>query len=393
METKYLIFYPSDVMKHSFPKHSLTIWLSITGLCLVLFFVFTAEQQLPSLKKVFIKDFYVGVAVNQGQMAGYLPSDVALVKKQFDSVSPENVLKWSRVQPKPHTFNFGPADKYVKFGMKNDMFIIGHNLVWHKQVPDWVFKNDDGKPVSREVLLKRMKYHIDKVVGRYKGKINGWDVVNEALTEQGKLRDTKWLKIIGSDYIEKAFEYAHKADPDAQLYYNDFNLWKPAKREGVIRLVKELQKKGIRIDGIGMQGHWYLHKPSDDQIEASIQAFSKLGVKVMISELDISVLPIPKDHDNPPPSIRHSRDPALNPYANGLPDSVKNALATRYASLFRLFEKHKDAITRVTFWGLNDKETWRNNWPVIGRKDYPLLFNRYNQPKEAFYSVVETSGK
>lgn len=355
------------------------------------FFIIAAARKIPSLKKVFKNDFYVGVAMIRPQIEGKLPKDVALIKQQFNSISPANVLKWAPVQPEPHKFNFGPADKYVQFGIKNHMFIIGHNLVWHKQVPKWVFLNKEGKLVSRSVLLKRMKYHIDKVVGRYKGKINGWDVVNEALAENGKLRKTKWLKIIGPDYIEKAFEYAHQADPHAQLYYNDFNLWKPAKREGVIRLVKQLQKKGIRIDGIGMQGHWYLHQPAISQIEASIKAFSKLGVKVMISELDISVLPIPKHHDNPPPSIRYSHNPALNPYAKGLPDSVKQALANRYASIFKVLLKYHKDITRVTFWGLNDKESWRNNWPVVGRTDYPLLFNGNNQPKKAFYSVIKTA--
>jgi len=355
-----------------------------------LFIFIAAGQKIPSLKKVFKKDFYVGVAMNWRQIEGKSPSDIQLIKEQFNSTSPANVLKWSEVQPKPHSFQWGPADAYVNFGLKHHMFIIGHNLVWHKQVPKWVFLDKKGKPVSRAVLLKRMKYHIDKVVGRYSGKINGWDVVNEALTEKGELRNTKWKKIIGPDYIEKAFEYAHQADPNVQLYYNDFNLWKPAKRKGVIRLVKKLQKEGIRIDGIGMQGHWSLHSPAVSQIEASIKAFSKLGVNVMISELDISVLPIPKHHDNPPSSIRHSHNPKLDPYKNGLPVSVKQALATRYANLFRLFEKYHNDITRVTFWGLNDKESWKNNFPVFGRTDYPLLFNRQNQPKKAFYAILKT---
>lgn len=360
---------------------------------LLFFLAFGAVDKIPSLYKVFKKDFFVGVALSRAQIDGHKPSDIRLIREQFNSISPENVLKWSNVQPGPQTFNFTPADKYVDFGVKNHMFIIGHNLVWHKQVPDWVFKNMNGKPVSREVLLKRMKYHIDHVVGRYKGRINGWDVVNEALTEKGKLRDSKWLKIIGPDYIAKAFEYAHEADPNVQLYYNDFNLFKPEKRDGAVRIIKNLQKKGIRIDGIGMQGHWSLHSPSLKQIQASIDAFSKLGVKVMISELDISVLPVPKDHDNPSPSVRFSRDAALNPYASGLPDSVKTELADRYAALFKIFIKNRDKISRVTLWGLNDKQSWKNNWPIVGRTDYPLLFDKNNQPKKAFYSVVHIGMK
>lgn len=359
-------------------------------LFLLTFFSVAASSKIPSLYKLFKKDFVIGVAINRGQIEGKLPADVTLIKEQFNSISPENVLKWSNVQPGPNKFNFGPADKYVEFGMQNHMFIIGHNLVWHNQVPAWVFKNKNGGEVSRPALLRRMKYHIDHVVGRYRGKIDGWDVVNEALDEKGQLRDSKWLKIIGPDYIEKAFEYAHQADPNVQLYYNDFNLFKPAKREGAIRIIKDLQKKGIRIDGVGMQGHWNLHSPSVEQIQTSIRAFANLGVKVMISELDISVLPIPKNHDNPSPSVRFSHDPALNPYPNGMPDSVRTELSERYASIFRMLEKNKDYISRVTFWGLNDKESWKNNWPVFGRRDYPLLFNRDNQPKKAFYSVVQT---
>ncbi len=365
-------------------------WLlpSVAGVVMVI--VLTAVRPVPSLKNVFKKDFYVGVAIDRAQIEGRRPSDIKLIQEQFNQISPENVLKWSNVQPGPEKFNFGPADKYVDFGVKNHMFILGHNLVWHNQVPKWVFKNKDGKPVTRDELLKRMKYHIEHVVGRYKGRINGWDVVNEALTETGKLRDSNWLKIIGPDYIEKAFEYAHEADPNVQLYYNDYNLYKPEKRDGVVRLVKDLQKKGIKIDGVGMQGHWTLHTPSLNQVQASIDAFSKLGVKVMISELDISVLPSPKHHDNPSPTIRFSHNAALNPYKNGMPDSVKTVLANRYASLFKLFMKNKDKISRITFWGLNDKQSWKNNFPIFGRTDYPLLFNRNNQPKKAFYSVIHT---
>lgn len=273
------------------------------------------------------------------------------------------------------------------------MFILGHNLVWEKQVPKWVFEKSDGKPVSRDTLLMRMKKHIDKLVGRYKGRINAWDVLNEGVNEDGALRNDQWMKIIGPDYIPKAFEYAHAADPKAQLYYNDFNLTNPAKRAGVIRLVKKLKKEGVPIDGIGMQGHWHLHSPTIKQIETSIDDYAKLGVKVMITELDIGVLPNPPHPDNPPPSIRKSKNPKYNPYVNGLPDSVKQALADRYAALFKLFLKHRDVISRVTFWGLNNKESWKNDWPIIGRTDYPLLFNRKNQPTEAFYKVIEVGQK
>ncbi len=348
-----------------------------------------AVGQTPSLKDVYKDDFLIGVAMNRTQIDGKASADIQIIKQQFDAISPENILKWEPINPKPGVYNFGPVDRYVAFGQKNHMFILGHNLVWHKQVPKWIFLDKQGNLVDRDTLLRRMKKHIEKLVGRYKGRINAWDVVNEAVGEDGSLRNTKWLQIIGPDYIAKAFEFTHAADPDAELYYNDFNLDDPAKRNGVIRLVKKLQDEGVHVDGIGMQGHWNLHSPSFKNIDASIEAFSKLGVKVMITELDIGVLPVPPHKDDPPPSIRYSKDPAYNPYADGLPDSVKTALADRYGSLFKVFLKHNDVISRVTFWGLNDKETWKNDWPIINRKDYPLLLDRNNQPKEAFHQIIK----
>lgn len=364
---------------------SLLVALALPGI--------VSMDRIPTLKDAYKGGFLVGVAMDYGQIYGRPEQDVKLIREQFDAISPENVLKWAPVNPKPGVYRFGPADRYVQFGIRNHMFILGHNLVWHKQVPKWVFENSDGKPVSRDTLLMRMKKHIDKLVGRYKGRINAWDVLNEGVNEDGSLRNDKWMKIIGPDYIAKAFEYAHEADPKAQLYYNDFNLTNPAKRAGVIRLVNKLKKEGVPIDGIGMQGHWHLHSPTIKQIETSIDDYAKLGVKVMITELDISVLPNPPHPDNPPPSIRHSKNPKYNPYVNGLPDSVKQELADRYAALFKLFLKHRDVISRVTFWGLNNKESWKNNWPIIGRTDYPLLFNRENQPTEAFYKVIEVGQK
>ena len=377
-------------MRRLFKKYRVTILALLAAIVLP---CIVSMDQTPSLKEAYKDDFLIGVSMDYGQIYGRPAEDVNLIKQQFDAISPENVLKWAPVNPKPGVYRFGPADRYVQFGLENHMFILGHNLVWHKQVPNWVFENSDGKPVSRDTLLMRMKRHIDKLVGRYKGRINGWDVLNEGVNEDGSLRDDKWLQIIGPDYIAKAYEYAHAADPKAQLYYNDFNLTNPSKREGVIRLVKKLKKEGVPIDGIGMQGHWHLYSPTIKQIETSIEDYAKLGVKVMITEMDISVLPNPPHSDNPPSSIRHSKNPKYNPYVNGLPDSVKQALANRYAALFKLFLKHRDVISRVTFWGLNNKQSWKNNWPIIGRTDYPLLFNRKNQPTEAFYKVIEVEQK
>ncbi len=347
-------------------------------------------QGKNTLKDVFKNDFLIGAAINEWQIMGRDTIGDKIVETQFNSISPENVLKWGPVNPEPGKYNFGPADRYVEFGEKYNMFIIGHNLVWHSQTPRWVFQDDKGKPADRETLLKRMHDHISTVVGRYKGKIKGWDVVNEALNEDGTLRKSPWLKIIGDDYIEKAFEFAHEADPDAELYYNDYSLENKPKRDGAIKLIKELQQKGIHITGIGDQMHIQMDWPSLGQVDSMLNDFGKLGVKVMITELDISVLPNPGNNYGADVSQNYELQKKLNPYKDGLPDSVSQALADRYASIFKVLEKHSDIISRVTFWGVRNGDSWLNNWPVRGRTNYPLLFDRSGKPNAAFYEVIKT---
>ena len=245
----------------------------------------------PALKDVFKDDFHVGVALSLDQISGNEPKAISLVERHFDSITPENILKWEEVHPEPNKYRFEAADRYVAFGEKHKMHIIGHTLVWFHQTPDWVFQDESGKPIGREALLERMRDHIFTVMGRYKGRIHAWDVVNEAIAPDGQLRKCKWLDIIGEDYIRKAFEFARQADPAAELYYNDYDLEMQSKREGVIRLIRGLQEKGIRVDGVGTQGHWFLDSPSLDEIETSIVALSEPGIKVMVTELDVGVLP------------------------------------------------------------------------------------------------------
>ena len=347
------------------------------------------ENTTTPLKEVLDDDFHIGAALNYDQVYGREDKATRLVKKHFNTISPENMLKWGPVHPEPEVFNFEPADKYVAFGQENDMFIVGHTLVWHSQVPDWVFQDEQGNTITKEALLKRMQDHISTVAGRYKGKIGGWDVVNEALEDDGSLRQTKWLEIIGEEFLQKAFEYARETDPEAELYYNDYSLWKPAKREGAVRLVRKLQEKGIKVDGIGMQGHYGIDYPTLDDIEASIEAFADLGVKVMITELDIDVLPNPSKRQGADIAMRFDPQEGYNPYANGLPDSVEQKLNQRYADIFNLFHKHRDKISRVTFWGVADHHSWLNDWPMEGRRSYPLVFDRNYQPKPAFKAIVE----
>ena len=344
-----------------------------------------------TLKDAFRGAFRVGAALNSDQFFERDARGAALVKAQFNTITAENALKWEHVHPRPNTYDFAAPDQYVAFGEKNGMFLVGHTLVWHNQTPRWVFEDASGKPVGRDTLLARMRDHIQTVVGRYKGRIKGWDVVNEALNEDGTLRRSPWLTIIGDDYIVKAFEYAHEADPAAELYYNDYSVENAAKRNGAVQLITKLKAQGVPVAAIGLQGHDKMDWPTPAQQDSTIVALAKLGVKVNITELDVDVLPPAVQNRTADVSMRAQHDPRTNPYASGLPDSVQRALAARYASLFQVFLAHRDVIDRVTFWGVGDGDSWLNNWPVPGRVSYPLLFDRQDSPKPAFDAVIRTA--
>jgi endo-1,4-beta-xylanase len=268
------------------------------------------------------------------------------------------------------------------------MFVVGHTLVWHNQTPRWVFQDEKGNPVDRETLLNRLREHIFTVVGRYKGRIKGWDVVNEALNQDGTMRQSPWFKIIGEDYLAKAFQFAHEADPSAELYYNDYDLELPAKRTGGVALIQKLKAAGVPISGLGLQNHNLMDWPSVADEDATITAFKKLGMKIHITELDVDVLP-----RTTKPGADYAVDvtvtPQLNPYADRLPDAQQQALAKRYAELFQVYLKHRDAIERVTFWGVADADSWLNNWPMKGRTNYPLLFDRLGGAKPALTAVIK----
>ena len=344
-----------------------------------------------TLKEAFRHDFLIGAALNPAQFCASNAVEAAIVKSQFNTISPENVLKWEKIHPQPDAYDFALADRYVWFGRQHQMFIVGHTLIWHEQTPPWVFQDAAGKPVDRETLLARMRDHIATVVGRYQGQVAGWDVVNEALNKDGTLRDSPWRKIIGDDYIVKAFEFAHAADPAAELYYNDYALESEAKRAGAVALVKKLQARGVKLSGVGLQGHYSLEKPSLRQLDATISAFEKLDVKVMITELDLNVLPSPGRQESADISARFDGVKGLNPYPDALPDSVQQQLAQRYAELFSIFLKHRNSLGRVTFWGVTDANSWLNDWPIRGRTAYPLLFDRAGRPKTAFAAVLKTA--
>lgn len=341
-----------------------------------------------SLKNSFKDDFLIGAAISNWQIRGLDSMSLELLSKEFNSITPENDMKWENIHPTAETFNFEVTDTYVELGNKQNMHTVGHTLVWHSQLAPWMYKIEDKKD-----MLKQIENHINTIVGRYKGKIHAWDVVNEALNEDGTPRESHFYNVFGDEsYIEKAFELASKMDPSAKLIYNDYNLWKPEKRKGVIRIVKNLQAKGVKIDAVGMQGHWSLNEPSLKDIEDSIKAYSALGVEVMITELDITALPNPWDLEGAAVEQNFEKfvgDPKMNPYPEGMSDEAKEKMAQRYEDIFKLFLKHKDKITRVTFWGVNDGQSWLNNWPIRGRTNYPLLFDRESKPNTAYNRVID----
>ncbi|HEY0776905.1 MAG TPA: endo-1,4-beta-xylanase, partial [Gemmatirosa sp.] len=306
----------------------------------------------PTLRDAYHGTFLVGVAVNDAQASGRDTAGARIAREQFNSVSPENVLKWERVHPHPGVYDWAAADRYVAFGQRAGMFVIGHTLVWHQQTPRWVFEDGAGRPASRDTVLARMREHIHAVVGRYRGRVRGWDVVNEALADDGSLRDSPWRRAIGDDFIAYAFRYAHEADPGAELYYNDYALEGPAKRAGAVALVRRLRAAGVPIVAVGTQEHDALAWPTAAQVDTTIAALAATGVRVNVTELDIDVLPAATAGHGAEVSLRAERRDALDPFAAGLPDSVQHALARRYAELFAVFLKHRDAIARVTFWNV-----------------------------------------
>ena len=348
------------------------------------------EQPEASLKDAFADAFLVGAALNRDQILGEDPATLALVARQFNAVTAENVMKWEKIHPEEDRFDWTAADALVDFAGAHGMEVAGHVLVWHQQTPDWVFEDADGKPASRDLLLARMERHIDTVVRRYRGRVQCWEVVNEALDEDGSLRRTPWLDIIGEDYLQRAFEYAHRADPEACLYYNDYNMYKPAKRDGAIRLVQGLLEQGIPVSGIGLQGHYGMGHPESLQDFAdSIAAVGALGLEAYITEFDLSVLPFPDEQSRSADlSVNLELKAQLNPYADGLPAEVEQRQRERWVALFRILLDHRDTVARVTFWGVNDAHNWKNDWPMRGRTDYPLLFDRNNQPKPAFHDII-----
>lgn len=347
-----------------------------------------AQKTGNSLKKAFKDKFYIGTAMSLPQINGTDVKSDQIIASQFSSIVAENCMKSMFLQPREGKFFFDDADRFVAFGEKNKMFIIGHTLIWHSQLPKWFFVDKDGKDVSAEVLKQRMKNHITTVVSRYKGRVKGWDVVNEAIMEDGTYRKSKFYEILGEEFIPLAFQYAQEADPNAELYYNDYNEWYPEKVKTVINIVKKMKSRGIRVDDVGMQTHVGLDTPKLAEYEKAITDYASAGVKVNITEMDISALPSPWGTSaNVSDTVEYQAK--MNPYTKGLPENIEKEWENRYLDFFRLFIKHEDKIRRVTLWGVTDKQSWKNDFPVKGRTDYPLLFDRNFKAKPVVEKIIQ----
>jgi endo-1,4-beta-xylanase len=343
---------------------------------------------VDGLKDAYAGAFLLGAAIGTGQILGEEPDAMRLAETHFNSVTAENAMKWQHLQPAPGVFDFTAADVFVDWAEARGIHLVGHTLVWHNQTPSWVFEDAEGRPLSREALIERMREHIHTVVGRYRGRVRGWDVVNEAVVNDGSMRETPWYRIIGPDYLALAFTFAHEADPSAELYYNDYSLDERVKRQAVLRLLRGLLEAGVPVHGVGTQEHISVEWPSLADIEAAVVELSSLGLPVMVTELDVDVLPRAFEHSGAEITLSAELSAELNPWPDGLPPARAAQLAERYRDLFGVYYKHRDKISRVTLWGLHDGGSWLNHWPVRGRTSYPLLFDRDLQPKAAFHAVL-----
>ncbi len=373
------------------PIVRISLFILFTSWCAIA----SAESE-TSLRKAYQEAFLIGSAVNRAIVSGRDKASREIVLAQFNTITAENEMKAETVNPRPEVYNFGPADEMVAFAEKHNLFMIGHTLVWHNQTPDWFFHDAEGNPNTSQAQIERMRSHIEAVAGRYAGRVDAWDVVNEVIDNDGSYRPTTWVQGIGDgdEMVKWAFKFASQYAPDTELYYNDFNAWRPAKRDGIVRMVKMLQAAGIRIDGVGIQGHWGLNYPKTEYIEAAIDAYAALGIKVMITELDVDVLPLTREGQiigkvmsDPQFQLEEFKE-YLDPYAQGLPDVVDHQLADRYVELFGIFYGRRDKIDRVTLWGVHDGMSWKSGYPVPNRTNYPLLFDRQRHPKAAFYEVL-----
>ncbi len=336
----------------------------------------STSNNAKGLKDYYGNYFLMGVAVAPSSLHG---KDSALIVNHFNSLTAENAMKMGPIHPRENEYYWKDADSIAAFARKHGIKMRGHTLCWHAQTPSWLFKNERGDTVSKEVLLQRLKDHITTVVHRYRDYVYGWDVVNEAIDDRDSIfyRQSAWYKICGEDFIAKAFEYAHAADPKAILFYNDYNTENPGKRNKIYQMVKKLKEAGIPIHGVGLQGHWSVNNPSREELEKSIQMFSSLGLQVQVTELDVSVYAGRQGGQ----LIQGQRRDTTNMFTPEMEQQQRE----KYKMVFDVFRQYKDKITGITFWNVSDRYSWLDG---RGRKNYPLLFDMSHQPKKAYWDVV-----
>lgn len=356
---------------------------------------FPTFDDVPPLREGFAPYFPIGTVLGRRALQGREAMDVSLAAQHFSALTAENSMKPEALQPDEGRFTFDEGDRLVEIAEACRAVPIGHTLIWHAQTPAWFFVGPDGQPVGRDQALGRLRAHIAAVVGRYRGRIAEWDVVNEAISDvPGEwLRPSPWREAIGDDYIAESFRAAHAADPDAKLIYNDYNIELRDKRAKTLRLLQMLLDQQVPVHAVGIQGHWRMDTPDFAEVEEAIREFAALGLKVMITELDIGVLPT--QYQGADISVHEKLIPeqeaVLNPYVDRLPEDVARQHAARYQQALEMFLRHKDVIGRVTLWGTHDGRSWLNDFPIRGRTDYPLLFDRRRQPKPAFFAVQQAA--
>ena len=339
-----------------------------------------AAQDQPAgqktLKGAYEDYFPIGVSVGPRNLSG---DESELILRQFAGLTAENVMKMGPIHPEEDRFNWEPADRIADFARGHGLKLRGHTLCWHNQTPGWLFVDEKGEEVSKAVLLARLKAHINAVAGRYKGRVYAWDVVNEVIDDNPEkfYRESPWYRICGEEFIAKAFEYAHEADPDALLFYNDYNAVDPEKRDKIHEMLKKLLDAGVPVHGMGIQGHWSVFEPNDANLRAAIEKYASLGLQVQITELDISIYPAEDQRRDPVPDENQT-----------FTQELEQKQMEQYDMIFRVFRDYRKVITGVTFWNISDRRSWLDNFPVRGRKNYPLLFDKDLQPKKAFWKVV-----
>jgi len=362
--------------------------IALAGLAQLKGMALANALEITGLKDVFKDDFLIGTAISNRTLETQDAELLALIAQEFNTITAENCMKSGEIQPAQGEWNWELADRFMAFGRKNNMTMVGHALVWHSQTPSDLFVNASGEQVSRAELERRMVTHISTLMERYRGQVHIWDVVNEAIDEGKGWRNSPWFNIFGNaDYMERAFQIAHEIDPNAQLLYNDYNMHNPEKRAFLVDVLRDYKQRGIPIHGVGLQGHVGLDFPDLAEFERSIVSYAEQGMRVHITELEVDVLPVAWEHIGAEISDEFEYSAELNPYADKLPSDIEARLTARYVEVFEMLLRHRDKIDRVSTWGTYDAESWKNDFPVKGRTNYPLLFDRQRKPKNAYHAL------